>query len=223
MYSIDLDRFTIEEFHEILLSIDLLPGRRILLDNRVRIFNELKIREISSLGDLQKFLKKKADYHLLSKELSVEKEYLIVLNREINSYVSKPLPLEKLDTFSNQEIAALALNGIRNTKELYESCSKREKRKKVASNLKLSESKIILALQLIDLLRVNGIGPVYAKILNEIGIKSKDEYLLLGSEEIVNMVHEVNKQKEFTKVRLGIKDVEYCKRFCKKLDSDIDW
>lgn len=223
MYSIDLTKFTLKEFGEILLSIELLPGRRILIDNLDRTLSKLTDLNIVTLSDLQRILKKKTDYASLSKKLSVSEDYLVVLNREINSYESKPLTLDKLEVLTSEEIQSLINIGIKTTKDLYEKCSKLTDRKAIITKTKIDENKLLTALEITDLLRVNGIGPVYALILNEIGIKSINDYLNMKSEEILIKYQSINEQKSNSKAKLGIKDIEYCKRFCKKLDKNIEW
>lgn len=223
MYSIDLTKFTLKEFGEVLLSIELLPGRRILLDNLDQTLSKLIDINIVTLSDLQRILKKKGDYASLSKKIFVSEEYLVVLNREINSYESKPLTLDKIEVLTGEEIQSLIDIGIKTTKDLYEKCSKGADRKTILTKTKIDEKKLLTALEITDLLRVNGIGPVYALILNEIGIKSITDYLNMKSEEILSKYQNINERKSYSKAKLGIKDIEYCKRFCKKLDKDIEW
>lgn len=223
MYGIHLNEFTLEEFSEILHSVDLLPGRRMLLDNLDRILFMLKDFNVATLADLQKALKKKSVYPSLAKRLSVSEDYLIVLNREINSYETKPLALDKIALFTEKEIRALTDIGIRTTKDLYEKGSKESGRQIIARTTKIAETRMTTALELTDLLRVNGIGPVFAHILNEIGIKGVADYLSLESDQILRRYQELNEWKSDSKAKLGLKDIEYCKRFCRKLDQDIEW
>jgi predicted flap endonuclease-1-like 5' DNA nuclease len=223
MYSIDLTKFTLKEFGEVLHSIELLPGRRILLDNLDQTLPKLIGLNIVTLSDLQRILKKKSDYASLSKKISVSEDYLVVLNREINSYESKPLTLDKIEVLTGEEIQSLIDIGIKTTKDLYEKCSKAADRKTIIMKTKIDETKLSTALEITDLLRVNGIGPIYALILNEIGIKSINDYLNMNAEEILSKYQDLNEQKSYSRAKLGIKDIEYCKRFCRKLDKDIEW
>jgi hypothetical protein len=223
MYSIDLKKISLDEFSEILHSIDLLPGRRLLMNNLDKTIKKLKKMDIINLFDLKIMLKKKSDYPEISKALSVDTGYLTILNREINSYESKPVPLDKLEVFLKNEISLLAENKIKTTKDLYDRCWNRIKRAAFSKEMKIDISKILKALELTDMLRVNGVGMIYASILNKIGIKSVSDYLDAGSEEILKRFQKINENKSLTKAKLGLKDVEYCKRFCKKLDKEIEW
>lgn len=219
MYSIDLNKISLNEFHEILASIDLLPGRRMLLEYLPEIIANLNQKGVFHLEALRKLLQNKKDYPELEKALLVSVEYLAILNREVNSYFSKPVPLSKLEVFSGEEFERLAGAGIKTTQALYEQALTPAHRQAIATRLALPLKKIIHALQLSDLLRINGVGPVYAAILWQIGIHAAADYLRLPSTEILARYQ----QSGLARAKLGIKDVEYCKRFCQKLDSDIEW
>jgi hypothetical protein len=223
MYSIDLAQITLDEFAEILTTIDLLPGRRILLDNLSGVIERLKRKEIGHLAALQRALKNKKQYPQLAKELAVSAEYLVILNREINGYVSKPVPLAKLDVYSEAEIKQLEEAGLKSTRDLYEHCLTKRMRQELSERSGLSENRLIEGFELAELVRINGVGPVYAKILREMGIRNAADYLKMGSEALLKNYEKVNEEKAYTKARLGIKDIEYCKRFCSKLAVEIKW
>ena len=222
-YSIDLDQISLDEFKTILTTIDLLPGRRILLDNLSEVVERLKEDGIGHLAVLQKTLKNKHRYSELAKAWSVSVDYITVLNREINSYVSKPVSISELDVFSRTDIEHLAQEGIKTTRDLYVQCLTKTARRALSARLSLSGDQLEIALELADLLRINGVGPVYAKILREIGIRSASNYRETASQDILERYLRANDEKGYTKVRLSIDDVEYCKRFCDKLPNEIEW
>lgn len=112
MYSTNLAKISLDEFQNILTTIELLPSRKLLLNGLPTLIGILKQKEITNLGALRKLLKNKKAYSELANELSVSEEYLIVLNREINSYVTKPVPLSKLEVFSASELKQLKLRGL---------------------------------------------------------------------------------------------------------------
>jgi hypothetical protein len=223
MYSVDLKKISLDEFADILKSIDLLPGRRILLDHLDRVTSLLKAKKINTLSDLQTFLKKKSDYARLAGELGVDENYLLVLNREVNSYESKPVEMEKLDIFTETEKESLHKLGIKTTKDLYQRLLSRADRIAFIKLTGLTNEKVAEAIILCDLLRINGVGPVYAKILKKMGIKGVESYLSAPSEMILERYQKINEIESLSKAKLGLKDVEYCKRFCSKLDKEIAW
>lgn len=219
MYSIDLTRITLDEFREMLTSVDLLPGRKILLNNLPEIIESLKQRQVFQLEALRKLLQNKKSYPELAKTLPASVDYLTVLNREVNSYLSKPVPLADLGVFSSAELDRLASAALKTTQALYEQALTPAHRQAMAARLTLAPEKILRALQLSDLLRMNGVGPAYAAILHQIGLQTAADYLRCPSAEILERYQGAN----LARAKLGLKDVEYCKRFCRKMDLEIEW
>ena len=146
MYSIDLENIALDEFKEILAFSDLLPGRRILLENLPEIIGSLKQSQILHLEALRKLLQNKKHYPELAKTLPVSVDYLTVLNREVNSYLSKPVPLFELGVFSAVELEKLVANAaLKTTKGLYEQAASPARRQEIAAHLALPPEKIIHA------------------------------------------------------------------------------
>ena len=148
MYSADLTKISIDRFDETLRTIELLPSRRVLQDHISTVTSRLKERGIEDLGALRRLLADKQRYTPLGEELGVDAEYLVLLNREVNAYRSKPLPLSKLDVFSDAELDGLAEVGIRSTKHLYERAALPAQRTALVAELKLDGEHMVAALQL---------------------------------------------------------------------------
>jgi len=222
MYSINLAKFSITDFVEILKSIDLLPGRRILLTEIEALKAAVDRLNINNLADLQILLKRKADYPKLAFELGISEDYLIVLNREISSYVSKPLKIDDINFFTSQEIVVLTNLSIKTTKDLYLKALNQSDRKLLSQQSKISIEKICEASGICDLLRVNGIGPSFARALTQIGIRSVSDYLNSQSTDILVKFESYVKTASDLKSKLGLKDIEYCKRFCRKLEIEME-
>lgn len=221
MYSIDLTQISLDEFQVILLATDLTPGRRILLNDLGGVASRFKQAGVVDMAGLQKLLKNKKQYPALAAQFQVDTDYLTVLNREVNSYAAKSVPLNKWDVFSTSELAQLATAGIQSSQALYEACLTPSARQALAECLHIPPGKLRAALELSDLVRINGVGPVYAQILREIGIHRTGDYQAMASEEILARYLTLAAEKGYPKISL--KDVEYCKRFCRKLDGDIEW
>ena len=223
MYSTNLEKISLDEFQQILTTIELLPSRKVLLNGLSELIENLKQMRIDNLAATQKLLKIKKGFHQLADELGFNTDYLTVLNREINSYVSKPVPLSKLDVFSESELERLEKTGLKSTEDLYQHGLTPSDRKSLSERLSIPLERIVAALELSDLLRINGVGPVYAKILKEMGISKASAFLEIDSQDAVEQYKKINEEKQYSKVNLSIKDIEYVKRFCEKLDSDIQW
>ena len=170
-YSIDLATISLDEFVETLLTVELLPSRRMLADQIATVEPKLAAHGIEDLAGLKKLLAKKRNYPALASDLGVDVDYLTVLNREVNSYVSKPVPLAKLGLLSDDELGSLRWAGIKSTKDLYERCAAQSERAFVQQATGIALDRLEHVLSLANLIRINGVGPAFADYLLAAGIR----------------------------------------------------
>lgn len=223
MYSPDLAGISLEEFENIILKAQLLPSQRPILEDISINIRKLKFKGMTNLQQVHELLKKKDKYPAISKDTGIAEDYLMILNRMINSHIVKILPLSKLAIFPDDELNLLKEEGIRNTKQYYEALLSAGQRKELSACTGIPVSRLGYALHITDLLRINGVGVDYSKILYEIGVRSIDDYNRTPSETILSSVNALNRERAFTKATLGISDIDYCRRFCERLDNDIEW
>ena len=76
MYSVDLTKIKIKDFVKLLKSIDLLPGRKTLLNGLDEIILLFEKNNCVNLADIQKLLKNKNAYEELSKNIKHQKSIL---------------------------------------------------------------------------------------------------------------------------------------------------
>lgn len=218
----DLTKFSLEEFEEILLTSRLLPSQRIILVDLSLNMQKLKNKGLKNLQNVYDLLKKKDAYPSISRETGISEAYLVILNRMVNGYIVKSLPLDKLVIFTKEELCDLAEEDIKTTKHYYESFLNAPQSENISEKVNIPLARLEYALHIIDLLRINGVGVEYAKILYEMGIQSVQDYNKTPSETILASFNELNKNKVYSKATLGISDIDYCRRFCQKLDCDIN-
>lgn len=218
-YSIDLAAISLDEFAETLLTVELLPSRRMLADHIAALVPKLAERGISDLADLKRLLAKKAGDAELEGELGVDSEYLTLLNREVNSYVSKPVSLARLESLTSDELAGLEAVGIRSTKDLYQRCHAAAERAAIAAETGIGSDRLEHALGLANLIRINGVGPAFAEYLLEAGVMGPADFLDRDLQQMVDDY--AAKVTEGPKLR--IEDLEFVQRYCRGLSEDIEW
>ena len=219
MYSIDLQKISLDEFSGILKSADLLPGRRILLNDLDRVIERFKQQGINNLSELQTLLKKKRVYAALTKTIQVSEDYLVVLNREVNSYISKSPDLTKLDLFTVSELESLNEQQISNTKDLYRKLQSKASRQTMSEKTKISMEKLEAALQKADLIRINGVGPVFAGLLQEMGIHSAHDLLATPAQKTLESYQHLNKSHEPVSAKPGVEGYRILPAFCRVTGS----
>ena len=219
-YSIDLTSISISEFVDTLLTVELLPSRRVLADHIAAVAPRLESEGVSHLAQLKKLLSNKTRYPQVADELGVEPEYLILLNREVNSYVSKPVPLAKLGYLTDDELSGLRSVGVVSTKDLYEQCPLRADRDVLAAEASIAAARLEHILRLANLVRINGVGPAFAEFLLSAGIKGPQDFL---ERNLDRMVAEYAAKAGDDAPKLRIADLEYVQRYCRGLTEDIEW
>lgn len=222
MYSTDLTSISLGAFEETILTIDLLPSRKVLAEEITDVVPELKGMGIDTLEDLRVLLRDKGRYPELAASLSVDEKYLTVLNREVNSYVSKAVSLAQLDVFTEPEIERLHLAGIRSTKALYERCALSSDRRAIAVEHDLDSERLARALELSDLVRINGVGPAFAHFLNSLDVRSPRDFNSTDPLEILERYRHSVGEGSTSGPELRLEDLEYCRRFSLHLSNDIE-
>lgn len=63
---------------------------------------------------------------------------------------------------------------------------------------------------LCDLVRINGVGAVAAKAFYDAGYKSVSDVADAEAGAMLEKVTDINKQKQYYKANLGLKDMQFC-------------
>jgi len=222
MYSTDLTSISLDAFEATILTIDLLPSRKLLAEGITDVVPEFKRMGINTLEDLRVLLREKGRYPELAASLSVDEKYLTVLNREVNSYVSKPVSLSQLDLFEDAELERLRMARIRSTKDLYEQCALPSERRAIAVEHALDGERLARALELSDLVRINGVGPAFAHFLSGLGVRSPHDFNSTDPLEILERYRHSVGEGAASGPELRLEDLEYCRRFSLHLSNDIE-
>jgi len=223
MYSTDLTSISLDAFEQTILSVDLIPSRKMLAEGISDVVPEFKVMGINTLEDLRGLLRDKEGYPELAAGLSVDEHYLTVLNREINSYVSKPVSLAQLNVFTGPELERLHLAGIRSTKALYERCALRSDREMIAVDHDLDDERLTRSLELSDLVRINGVGPAFADFLRSLGVRSPHDFNAIDPLEVLERYRQSVGEGSTAGPVLRPEDLAYCRRFSSGLSDDIEW
>ena len=198
-YHIDPLKYSLEKFKEDLLSRNLIPSREPLktgLDINFSIFESLGWK---NLKDFRTALKDKKAIDTLSAEIGVDKDYLTLLRREVYSYFPNPVSLEKFKDFSPDHILQLKNKGINHSKHLFEILNSEDTLKDLANDTGIPEVILQELGCLSDLVRAYGVGPAFARILFDTGIKSIADLSKYSAEQVVDLYErQTLKKADFT-------------------------
>jgi len=206
-YSIDLKKISIKEYKELLLKQNLLPGRKILLENIEERFRIIQDTGVFNVAELKSNLSTPHKLKEFSKTTCIPEEYLTILRRELGSLEQKPIAIKDFPKLDEDFVQGLMRQGINTSKDYF-----------LSSFLKVDQSQISKMLfSLCDLVRINGVGVAAARTFYEAGYRSAIDVANANAFEMLTKVNDVNEVKQYYNARLGEKDMQFCIDFAKLL------
>ena len=202
-YSLPLEQITLADYQSLLQRQNLLPGRRILLEQLASRFTLLQNQGLANVAQLAAALSTPNKLSALAVKTEIPEEYLTILRRELGSLTQKPVPLCDFPACDPGRIQALADSDIRSSKEYW------EQRKGPADEL----------FALSDLVRINGVGAVAARAFYEAGYCSVFTVAKATAADMLARVSAVNAKMGYYKANLGEKDMQFCIDFAQLLEK----
>ena len=218
LYCIDLEQFRLEQFRRMLETKEVLPGRRILLEKMDERFAALESMSIENLAELRAALKSKAKREMFAQESGLPLDYLVILRREVNGYVSRPFNLEKIPGVDPEYVEKLAAVGVKHTRHLFKRAMSPAGRTALAEQAGVPEDKLLELVKLSDLARIVGVGPVAVRMLYEVGVDTLEAFITHSVDELLEKVRAVEEG-----ASLGAKDIEYCLETAQYLPKEIEY
>lgn len=217
-YHINLENYSLQRFKNNVKSRDLIPSRASLKDDLEERFKILENSGITNLKELIATLNTKPKIDLFSKETGLSKEYLIILSREARSYLPNPIRLDKFPGIPSKFVSRLDAEGIRNSRQLFNQAKDREARDHISQRTDMPIEILNELVCLSDLARAYGVGPVFARIIYDVGIKTIKDFVEHTAEEFIQIYEE----REQKKADFGVHEIEFSLELARELDIAID-
>jgi len=217
-YQIDLEKYSLRKFKKSLQSRDMIPSRSSLKDELEVRFGILKNCNISNLKELIDALKTKPKIEQFSQETGLPVQYLTLLNREAKSYLSKPIRLDKLPGVRVDYLGRLDDAGIRNSRQLFIEAQDIGRRDRLSKDTGIPIEVLNELVGLSDLSRIYGVGPVFARMIYDVGIKSVKEFIENSAEDFIRIYEEqTNKKADF-----GVGEIQFSLELARELEIAVD-
>ena len=217
-YHIDLEKYSLQKFKHNLESRDMIPSRVSLKDELDERFKILEINGITNMKELTDVLKTKQKIELFSKETGLTIEYLTLLNREAKSYLPNPTRLDKFAGIPTKDVERLDVVGITNTRRLFNEAKDRKDRQRLSQATGIPIEILTELVCLSDLSRIYGVGPVFARMIYDVGIKSVKEFVQYSAEDFIRIYEE----KEQKKADFGVNEIQFSLELAKELDVAVE-
>lgn len=193
-YSIELSKVPLGEYREVLRRQNLLPARRILLDEIDRNFSALSAQKIDTLAQLKQRLSSPQKLSALAEATGISQEYLVILKREMGSLEQKPIPIGSIPGIDPALLSALESGGVRTTKDCWE------------RGAQPSDELFCLC----DLVRINGVGAAAARAFYAAGFRSVRDVAEAEAGGMLARVTAANARGQYYQAKLGEKDMQFC-------------
>ena len=216
-YHISLEEVKLEEYVKILESKELLPGRSILKDNIQDRFSIIRSEGVNNLKELLEKLKTKKKMDEFAYKTRLPLDYLLILKREINSYLPNPVNLKYFPGINLDYVEKLAVMGIKNSKHLMNKVQNTEELYKLSKESDIPQNELLEIIKLSDLVRISGVGPVFARMILDTRTDTAAKMADAHAELLFKELKKINAEKNYTKAKFTQKDVQYCIDFAKKL------
>jgi hypothetical protein len=217
-YHINLEMYSLGKFKNSLKSRDMIPSRVILKDDIDERFAKLESKNITNLKELIDRLKTKLKLEQFSDESGLSINYLSILNREAKSYLPNPIRLDKFPGVETKYIDKLEDVGIKNSRQLFNEANDKNNRNQLSEKTEIPIEIINELVCLSDLARVYGVGPIFARLIYNVGIKTVKEFVKITAEEFIRIYEE----KEHKKADFGINEIQFSLELAKELDIAIE-
>lgn len=207
-YHINADAIRLEDLRHKIETTDLVPSRVSLLNNLDKKLNKLKKQGISNLADLRKAIKNPKKIESLAQAAGIEKDYLVLLRREINSYFPKSFPLKSFDWLPQMEIDKLEKEGIKNTAVFYERFVEPQKQENSENSSGIKDDVFHQISCLCDLVRMQWTSPLAARMFLDAGYDSVQKIKSADPNTFCDTLIEINKGDKYFKGKIGLRDIK---------------
>jgi predicted flap endonuclease-1-like 5' DNA nuclease len=221
LYTIDLTQFSLDRLRGLVETGEVLPGRRIIKEKVPERFAILASMGIENLQDIVDALKTKKRLSEFAQASGLPEEYLVILRREVNAYLPNPVSLARMPGVDADAVERLAAVGIKHSKHLFSRAQTGEARAELAALAGVSEDSLAELVKLSDLVRVSGVGPVFARLLYEAGVDTIEALAQAAPEDLLERVCAINKAEQHTKVMPTLRDMRYCLEMARDLPVAI--
>ena len=217
-YHIDTEKYSLQKVKKDLESREMIPSRVILkveLDERFRV---LELQGITNLKELISALNTKPKLVAFANDTGLSVEYLTLLRREANSYLPNPVRLDRFPGIPSTDVERLSTEGIKNSKHLLHCARTKREIDSLSQRTTTPVNTLVELVCLSDLVRTYGVGPVFARMFYDIGIKTIKDLNRCSAEAVISKYEE----QEGRKADFSANEIQFSLNLAKELDILVD-
>ncbi|MEA2021899.1 MAG: DUF4332 domain-containing protein, partial [Candidatus Caldatribacteriota bacterium] len=141
-----------------------------------------------------------------SKETGIDKDFFVLLRREIESYFPKPFLLTSFHWLPQDDIKKLAKKGIKNTAQFYLCFQGKKIQGEFKASSQINEEFFNQLMCLCDLTRMQWTSPLAARMLFDAGYTSIWMVSSADPKVLCNTLTKINEGDRYFKGNIGLRD-----------------
>lgn len=221
-FHLDLEKYPLEKVYEKICSGRIYKSRKVLTVDAKENFEKLNICGIINCKEFLNNVSTKGKLSRLSDKVKISEEYLVMLKREISSFLVKPVNFSAIPEIDNNLVEELKKTDILHTKHFFDLSYSKKLRSALKRKLGISNKQITELLNMSDLSRINGFGPIFIRLNIDAGIKSSKQFAETDVEDIDSRTKKINAEKSLTKIWPKLFELEICRDYAKVLPDVIE-
>jgi len=222
-YGIDLTGFSLARFKDTLQDKALLPSRQILKEQLAERFAVLEAMDIDHLAALIAALKTKKKLAQFAQASGLPEDYLVILRRQAQSYIPRPVNLKDIPGVDPAHVARLADVGVKHTKHLFVRARKAAARVELGAESGVPAEALTELVQLADLARAGWVGPIFVRLIHAAGAQTLAALAQCAPEALYARMQAVNREQALTKASFSVKDVAACIETARELPKVVEY
>ena len=200
-YCFDAETISLTALKERIMSTDLVPSREPIKTGLDDVLAKLTGQGIQNLAMLRKELKDNKRLFAIADQTGIDKDYLALLRREVESYIPRAINLAEFDWIPTEEIAKLEASGNKTTADLFENPEKAR-----AAGVPAEQMEHLL--KCADLTRIQWVSPLTARMLLTVGYDTPASVAGAVPEKLDKGMQTVNTENAWFKGRIGLRDIK---------------
>jgi len=216
-YSIDPSDFLLDRFFSLTEKRRMLPSRIALHNEAKQRLAILKNHGFATIKDVLVSLKSKEQVSAFSLKTGIPASYLVLLRREAGSYVSKPVKLSEFPGIPLEYAKVLESKNIRNSRDFFEFVQTDDQRQHVSKETGIPIDRLKELYSLCDLVRINGIGGLFARILYEAGMLSVEQFAATDYRLLYRSSMDIIKSRGIAGAHFVEEDMVFCVHYARIL------
>ncbi len=223
LYGIDLTKFSLARFKDVLENEELLPSRQILKERLAERFAVLEAMDIDHLAALIAALKTKKKLAQFAQDSGLPEDYLVILRRQAQSYIPRPVNLKDIPGVDPEHVARLADVGVKHTKHLFTRARTVASRTELGAESGVPAAALTELVQLADLARAGWVGPIFVRLIHAAGAQTLESLAQCAPQALYESMQAVNREQELTKAYFSVKDVAACIETAQELPQVVEY